>query len=146
MICFLENSPKKSSYRKQSMPWAWKAIKSHWLNHRQSKSQVNRKKEQIQRTLGVLIWEIENFKAFRLVNISILKRFNWLERLPWLNPNQASLESFRKGKYLLIERKYGPMDCEGIDSKTQFPIEQKAMNYSVLLLEARVYGLLIDSD
>jgi len=40
----------------------------------------------------------------------------------------VDLISFRKGKCLLIERRYVWLDCEGIDSKTQIPAELKERN------------------
>ena len=44
--------------------------------------------------------------------------------------------SFKKEKYLLTERKYALLDCEGIDSKTQTQEEQEV--YGVLTLPSNL--------
>ena len=49
--------------------------------------------------------------------------------------------SFKKEKYLLTERKYALLDCEGIDSKTQTQEEQEAMSCKRMLQLARICGL-----
>jgi len=38
------------------------------------------------------------------------------------------LSDVKKEKFLLIERRYEQLDCEGIDSKIQLPVELKEMN------------------
>ena len=69
-----------------------------------------------------------------------INRFNFLESLFWFSSSREFINySFiRKGKFLLIGRKYEQLDYEDIDSGTQFQSIPKAMNYLEIIQLIRI--------